>query len=205
MSVCIGTTPHPVTVTTRIIPFLVGNPCKPSFLTVTGWGVDLKYVKMFILFLLVSKNTLKSAAKGWNGVSPEDDPELDLKPGKMQWIGAKWPKIDRTKAQIKTHNEIWLVRSNLIYPKPGTRFNSAWKKKTWPRFPRFLHPHRLSTWGSQPKDASPSLPLVWMLQSMEQPRCANSPIAPHLCPGPALRKSLTTRHVKQSPFAALRW
>ena len=33
-----GTTPHPVTVTTRIIPFLVGNPYKPSFLTVTGWG-----------------------------------------------------------------------------------------------------------------------------------------------------------------------
>ena len=115
---------------------------------------------------------------------------------KMQWIGAKWPKIDRTRAQKITHNEIWLVRSNLIYPKPGTRFNSAWKKNTWPRFPRFLHPHRLSTWGSQPKDASPSLPLVWMLQSMEQPGCADSPIAPHLCPGPALRKSLTTRHVK---------
>ena len=40
----IGTTPHPVTVTTRIIPFLVGNPYKPSFATVTGWGVDLKYI-----------------------------------------------------------------------------------------------------------------------------------------------------------------
>ena len=32
-------TPHPVTVTTRIITFLVGNPYKPSFATVTGWGV----------------------------------------------------------------------------------------------------------------------------------------------------------------------
>ena len=30
--------PHQVTVTTRIIPFLVGNPYKPSFVTVTGWG-----------------------------------------------------------------------------------------------------------------------------------------------------------------------
>ena len=30
----------PVTVTTRIITFLVGNPYKPSFATVTGWGVD---------------------------------------------------------------------------------------------------------------------------------------------------------------------
>ena len=29
--------------TTRILPFLVGNPYKPSFVTVTGWGVDLTY------------------------------------------------------------------------------------------------------------------------------------------------------------------
>ena len=36
-------TPHPVTVTTRIITFLVGDPYKPPFVTVTGWGVDLRY------------------------------------------------------------------------------------------------------------------------------------------------------------------
>ena len=36
-------TPHPVTVTTRIITFLVGNPYKPSFATVTGWGVDPRF------------------------------------------------------------------------------------------------------------------------------------------------------------------
>ena len=41
--VLVGSTPHPVTVTTRIIPFLIGNPYKPSFVTVTGWGVDQKY------------------------------------------------------------------------------------------------------------------------------------------------------------------
>ena len=29
--------------TTRILPFLVGNPYKPSFVTVTGWGVYLTY------------------------------------------------------------------------------------------------------------------------------------------------------------------
>ena len=40
----LGTTPHPVTVTTRIITFLIGNPYKPSFVTVTGWGVDLNYI-----------------------------------------------------------------------------------------------------------------------------------------------------------------
>ena len=34
----------PVTVTTRIIPFLVGNRFKPSFVTVTGWGVDRKHI-----------------------------------------------------------------------------------------------------------------------------------------------------------------
>ena len=39
----LGTTPHPVTVTTRIITFLIGNPYKPSFVTVTGWGVDLSH------------------------------------------------------------------------------------------------------------------------------------------------------------------
>ena len=38
-----GTTPHPVTVTTKIIPFLVGNRYQPSFVTVTGWGVDQTY------------------------------------------------------------------------------------------------------------------------------------------------------------------
>ena len=36
----LGSTPHPVTITTRIIQFLVGNPYKPSFVTVTGRGVD---------------------------------------------------------------------------------------------------------------------------------------------------------------------
>ena len=37
--VYVGTTPHPVTVTTRIIPFLVGNPYKPSFVTgILGGG-----------------------------------------------------------------------------------------------------------------------------------------------------------------------
>ena len=42
-----GTTPHPVTVTTRIIPFLVGNPYKPSLVTVTVWGVDRRYIALF--------------------------------------------------------------------------------------------------------------------------------------------------------------
>ena len=42
----IGTTPHAVTVTTRIITFLVGDPYKPSFATVTGWGVHRSYISL---------------------------------------------------------------------------------------------------------------------------------------------------------------
>lgn len=36
--------PPQVTVTTRIISFLVGNPYQPKNVTVTGWGVDWRYV-----------------------------------------------------------------------------------------------------------------------------------------------------------------
>ena len=39
----ISIAPHPVTVTTKVIPFLVGNPDKPSFMTVTGWGKNPRY------------------------------------------------------------------------------------------------------------------------------------------------------------------
>ena len=60
LDVCFRSTPHPVTVTTRIITFLVGNPYKPSFATVTGWGVDPMYAIQKLggwfqsLFLFVS-------------------------------------------------------------------------------------------------------------------------------------------------------
>ena len=40
----IGTTPHPVTVTTRIVPCLVGNHYKPSFVTgILGGGVNMDF------------------------------------------------------------------------------------------------------------------------------------------------------------------
>ena len=43
--VYIGTTPHPVTVTTRIIPFLVGNPNLNLHLRLASWvGVDRRYI-----------------------------------------------------------------------------------------------------------------------------------------------------------------
>ena len=38
VSIYFRSTPLPVTVTTRIITFLAGDPYKPSFATVTGRG-----------------------------------------------------------------------------------------------------------------------------------------------------------------------
>ena len=49
----IRSTPHPVTVTTRIITFLVRNPYKPSFATVTGWGVDPIYSIIIPCFVVL--------------------------------------------------------------------------------------------------------------------------------------------------------
>ena len=43
-NIYIGLSPLPVTVTTRIITFLVGDPYKPSFATVTGRGDNPTYI-----------------------------------------------------------------------------------------------------------------------------------------------------------------
>ena len=44
----VGLSPLPVTVTTRIITFLVGDPYKPSFATVTGRGDNPNYMYLFM-------------------------------------------------------------------------------------------------------------------------------------------------------------
>ena len=49
-NISLRSTPHPLTLTTRIVTFLVGNPYKPSFATVTGWGVDPTYPLLFVTF-----------------------------------------------------------------------------------------------------------------------------------------------------------
>ena len=46
----LGYGPFPVTVTTRIITFLVGNPYKPLFATVTGKGPHPTYIPNMKLF-----------------------------------------------------------------------------------------------------------------------------------------------------------
>ena len=55
IDVYVGSTPPPrMPVTSRIIPFLVGNPYKPLFVTVTGWAVDRMYMSWaeFVYVLL---------------------------------------------------------------------------------------------------------------------------------------------------------
>ena len=42
--ICIGLSPFPVIVTTRIVSCLVGNPYKPSFATITGKGDNPIYI-----------------------------------------------------------------------------------------------------------------------------------------------------------------
>ena len=49
-------------VPTRIIPFLVGNPHKLSFVTVTGWGEDpsYRYFNIISLYLQIGSRCLFS-------------------------------------------------------------------------------------------------------------------------------------------------
>ena len=56
--------PSPVTVTTWIIPFLVGNPYKPSFVTVIGWGVDQNFPQYFHISQLRRVAQLAEGAAG---------------------------------------------------------------------------------------------------------------------------------------------
>ena len=54
--VCFGLSPLPVRVTTRIITFLVGDPYKPSFATVTGRGDNPKFAPTPPKFNMEPKN-----------------------------------------------------------------------------------------------------------------------------------------------------
>ena len=65
----VGSTTHPVTVTTRIITFLVGNPYKPSFVTVTGRGVDQIHVYIYIYIYMGARCTFL-APPNPNGMVP---------------------------------------------------------------------------------------------------------------------------------------
>ena len=47
LDLAVGCGPLPVTVTTRIITFLIGNPYKPSFAPVTGRGAHSTYQTFF--------------------------------------------------------------------------------------------------------------------------------------------------------------
>ncbi len=78
--VYLGTTPHPVTVTTRIITSLVGNPYKPSFATVTGGGRS----KLYLLFP-VSFGTVCGFLIGFSKLTLSVGLNLDLPRWEPRW------------------------------------------------------------------------------------------------------------------------
>ena len=85
----LGTTPHLVTVSTRIIPFLVGNPYKPSFVTVTGWGVDQNHI--FRTLVLFGKTFVdKPRDKGSPSFSPWKLTQGLLKVMRIWKLGKFW-------------------------------------------------------------------------------------------------------------------
>ena len=83
--------PPRMPVTTRIIPFLVGNPYKPSFVTVTGWGVDQSYI-ISIYFM--------HCGSLWH----PDKPPLDRKVT-PQWH-EKWQESSTSHHKLRTFLQI---------------------------------------------------------------------------------------------------
>ena len=61
--VYLGCGPLPVTVTTRIVTFLVGNPYKPSFATVTGRGQHPKFTHMIYELCSIHINIINTSCR----------------------------------------------------------------------------------------------------------------------------------------------
>ena len=71
----IGLSPFPATVSTRIITFLVGDPYKPSFVTVTGRGEYPKYISVpwmvwKMVGFLLDDDKLLLLKTWWNSFPP---------------------------------------------------------------------------------------------------------------------------------------
>ncbi len=57
----VGLSPFPVIVTTRIVSCFVGNPCKPSFATITGKGDNPNDMEFHVFdFMGFGHNTCQS-------------------------------------------------------------------------------------------------------------------------------------------------
>ena len=74
-NVSLGLSPLPVTVTTRVITFLVGDPYKPSFATVTGSGDNPMYPSFNFCFCLnflieTKKSESRTQQKTWPFFDP---------------------------------------------------------------------------------------------------------------------------------------
>ena len=91
----VGLSPLPVRVTTRIITFLVGNPYKPSFATVTGWGVDPRDLQFAMNNALCLGFKMKITSPVYSAVSTRISPyECTLRQTNIA-IAGKWgPRIE---------------------------------------------------------------------------------------------------------------
>ena len=88
--------PHPVTVTTRIITCLIGNPYKPSFVTVTGWGVDLRHILVCYTSQASTLGDFRIDASIYGGtICLHSGPECRVNVGKQyhSWMTRWWFNI----------------------------------------------------------------------------------------------------------------
>ena len=101
--VSLGLSPLPVTVTTSIITFLVGDPYKPSFATVTGRGDSPMYpifnFRFCFNFLIETK---KSESRTQQKTWPCFDPSSTQNKVLLCFIW-KYPYLNVSKKRGKTH------------------------------------------------------------------------------------------------------
>ena len=83
-------------------PFLVGNPCKPSFVTVTGWGVDQMYTSIYI-YIYMGNVHIKNPGCFFP-LQPKQPKGL-LLTARMKWSHGACPRDPKT---MKTTN-VWIV------------------------------------------------------------------------------------------------
>ena len=91
----IGCGPLPVTVTTGTITFLVGDPYKPSFATVTGWGVDPIYSIYIYIIHWAFGFVRRLRTIFCSSLNPENEPQASFS------LPAPWTSIAHsTKAGV---------------------------------------------------------------------------------------------------------
>ena len=83
--------PFPVTMTTRIIPFLLGNPYKPLFVTVTGrWPYPREVYILIQLSKTINQWLIDGFGSRWLGLMLYDLYDFYQVSGLAWWFGARW-------------------------------------------------------------------------------------------------------------------